>query len=182
MITEYKELSVGQCFRLWDFYAKTFSPLMEQAMQAQMMEADEFLHMCVDDRVTKILAHEPVVPSTAPPVIKGMAVAIDQPHLDAWPLYSEPYIAKHWPEEYARGAVRIIGCVGTDRTPGVFQELLDALAAPVREKRGVAFMDFCTEKINQGVFEAALRHAKSGDPLAGYRAVDQQHYNAIYYS
>lgn len=175
MLVKYKAIPFSMLQDLWDFYLTAFTPLEEEAMQSHVMELNTFINMCTDERVVKYLR------LTEERAVTGMAVSTNIDDIEAWPLVARNFFAKHWPDEYKRGAIWYVGFVATNGDEGAFFELLAALAAPVKKVGGMAFMDFCGKREEEGLPQAAGRWAKADDPRAHLGRVDWQSFWGISY-
>lgn len=163
--------TIERCGKL---YVDAFTPLAPLAIQRHIIEPVEFSAMMRNAKITKWLAAD------SAGSLRGLAVSTN--HLDQWPLIEPLFFAHRWPDRYAQRRCWYVGFVCTDGTSqATFPALLDALAGPVRAVDGVAVMDYCGHRFEQGISRAALRVAARHDPRAWSDEIDTQHYVAIGY-
>lgn len=135
---------------MWAMYEQTFREIDELAVQRHLMTRAEFDAVMDDPAVRKHTAYDD-------DRIVGQSVITDD--LDAWPLISPRYFARHYPVEYAEKRIFYVGYVCTD--PGApittFRDLIDDMAREVFACDGIAVMDFCTINVLRGLPAATTR-------------------------
>lgn len=166
----YTQMPPSTIEEAWNFYERTFSPLEELAAFSQLLGVGDFVHMCMNRRIVKYVRRIDGLG------IVGMTVHTNVLSAWRWPHLSVRYFAKHWPKEYERGAIWWVGFVGADSSvqPGICQELLAELAAPVKAVGGMAFMDYCGVREELGLPRGAEAWARNDNPRAHVARVDHQ--------
>jgi hypothetical protein len=139
-ITEQATIAAPDLDEAWRLYADIFAEVNELAAERHLMTADEFTAVYHNPQVLKFYVHDEAGR------LAGMSVLTQ--HLDAWPLISPPYFARHWPEHYARKAIWYVAFVGVaPHMPNGFRELVRGMYTHVIANAGIAVMDFCTYNV-----------------------------------
>lgn len=121
----------------YEMYAEVFAEVNALAAQRHLLTHTEFSDVAWDSRITKLLARD------REERLVGVACVTNV--LEAWPLLSAPFYARHFPDHYARNAIWYVGFVGVrPRKPHVFRDLVADLYAIVSSNDGLVGMDFCT--------------------------------------
>lgn len=175
-ITIYRETPHRLRRDLWDMYTRAFEPMRTRAAQRHVMFHDEYIQMMDDTDVHKIVAYAGSVPV-------GLAAITN--HLQAMPLIEPEYFWAKEPKLAEADNIWYMAFVCVRQTHpfpprGVFGQLVEAGAAPIRAARGVCFMDYATVRVNQGLPRAANILLRGADPEATHEQVDAQTYWAYY--
>lgn len=157
----------------WDLYRRLFTDVDELAAQRHLMTYEEFAEVYHDPRVLKLYEFDDSGH------LIGMSVLTQ--HLDAWPLISPRYFARHYPSHFHRQAIWYVGFVGVlPRYPHVFRSLVERMYPPVIATNGVAVMDFCAYNLNVRRLPAiTLRLLGSINSAASMEIADSQTF-AVY--
>ena len=156
----------------WHFYQDVFVDVNTLAANRHMMTADEFDHVMADERVQKWVAR-----NDAGDII-GMATITND--LDAWPLVSPAFFAKHYPEQYARRAVWYIGFVGCNAEgtrAHAFRDLIALMQPQVEASDGLFVQDFCTYNVGVRRLPDATRAIlRRINPTVEFARIDAQEF------
>lgn len=155
--------------RLGDLYREAFEEIDTLAVQRHLLTELELLDIWGDPRVQKWVAFEGGEP---------VGVSVITNDLDAWPLISPRYFARHHAERYSSRRIWYIGFVfGAPGQTAVFTELISAMAPQVVEGAGMAVMDFASYNVNvrhidraTGLLMRRLHRGVTGGPI------DAQHF------
>jgi len=141
-LNEIRRLGDDDLKRAWDFYAEVFAEVDTLAAQRHLMTDTEFSEVCADERIRKYL----VVDDDTDTIV-GMSTLTN--HLDAVPLISPRYFARHWPEHYDRGAIWYCGFVGARGSLTAFRHMVVTMWKQIRSNNGISFQDYCLYNAEQ---------------------------------
>lgn len=136
-IREFPTLPYGEPLtaRVSQLYRDVFAEIDTLAAQRHMLSDDELSGVLANPRVQKWVAL-----GDGGPV--GVSVITNSLH--DWPLVSPRFFRRIEPERYAARKIWYVGFVGvTPGHPGVFVDLIEAMAPQVSKEGGMAVMDFC---------------------------------------
>lgn len=168
------ELLADDYHEAWLFYLRTFDRIDELAAQRHLMTQDEFDHVALDPRVQKYLA------VSDGGRLVGMSTITND--LDAWPMVSPRYFAKHWPDRYERRAIWYIGFVGVSREgrrEHAFRELITTMYPQVADSDGMTVMDYCAYNADvMNMPGVTIKLLQSINPTATGGRIDTQGFYA----
>jgi hypothetical protein len=120
----------------WTLYHDAFEELNANAVQRHLMYRGEFDDVMHDRRVQKYLC------LAADDELTGLATYTN--HLDAVPLISPQYFARHWPRHYAERRIWYIGfiAVGPTGRASALAEMVERMYTAVAED-GIVGLDVC---------------------------------------
>lgn len=131
-----KTLDGGQLDEAWRLYEQAFTGLNAFAVQRHLMYRSEFDGVAADVRIQKWLALDD------DGTLLGLATYTND--LAAWPLVSEAYFARRWPEHFAEQRIWYCGYVAVpSHRQGVFGELVEAMYVEAALHRGIICLDVC---------------------------------------
>ncbi|WP_433616998.1 hypothetical protein ACQP2P_16480 [Dactylosporangium sp. CA-139114] len=156
----------------WTLYSEAFAELNALAVQRHLMYRHEFDDVMGDPRIAKYLY---VGDDDS---IRGLSIYTND--LNAVPLISPPYFARHWPQHYAERRIWYCGFVATQadaRAATAFGELVTAMYHTAAAQNGLIALDFCTRTDEVRHMARVVRlmlHRLSGDVRA--QRIDEQQY------
>lgn len=152
----------------WDLYAALFTDIDTLAAQRHLMTYAEFADVYHNPDVLKFYCYD----DRGQPI--GMSVLTRE--LEAWPLISPRYFARHFPDFYYQKSIWYVGFVGVKphHLHG-FRELVRLMYPYISRSDGIAVMDFCAFNTTiRRIPEVTLRLLSSINPAAGMQTVDAQ--------
>jgi len=123
----------------WSLYQDAFQELDTLAVQRHLMRRSEFDEVMRDSRVDKYLALE------NDGALIGIATYTND--LEAVPLISPAYFARHWPEHYAAKKIWYIGFVAVSpQSQGreAFGQLVEQMYMVASTQNGLVGLDICS--------------------------------------
>lgn len=121
----------------WQLYQTAFEELNTLAVQRHLMNHDEFLGVMDDQRVGKYLALDDTGR------LAGLSTYTND--LDAVPLVSPPFFARHYPEHYEQRRIWYVGFLAVaDGAPvTTYGELIEAMYRMSEPTAGISVLDVC---------------------------------------
>lgn len=154
----------------YEFYSKVFADIDELSVQKHLMEFDDFDDLWSDPLVIKFFAHDDAGE------LVGMSVMGN--HFSSWPLLSERYFKKHYPDHVKRDAIWYIGFTGATQ-PHVFHALVEKMYAHVG-KDGIVVVDFSHWNVMQNKMPQKTVHIlKQIEPETSIALMDRQSFYAL---
>lgn len=154
----------------YEFYSKVFADIDELSVQKHLMEFDDFDDLWADPLVIKFFAHDDAGE------LVGMSVMGN--HFSSWPLLSERYFQKHYPDHFARGVIWYIGFTGATESH-VFRALVEKMYAHVGAM-GMVVVDFSHWSVMENKMVLKTVHVlKEVAPETVIVRIDQQSFYAL---
>ena len=153
--------------KVYDMYAEVFEEVDALAAQRHLVTRAEFGVIAADPRVAKYLAYE------GDGSLVGISTITND--LQAWPLASPAYYARHFFDHYDRSAIWYIGFVGArPGNPHVFSALVGHMYPQVVDSDGLAVMDFCTFNVERKLPERTYVMLLRMNPATQVSRLDEQ--------
>jgi ribosomal protein S18 acetylase RimI-like enzyme len=156
----------------WRLYVEAFRELNTLAVQRHLMYRSEFDEVMSDQRVQKYLCLDDAGN------LAGMSTFTNV--LQAVPLISPEYFARHWPDHYAAHRIWYVGFVAVHpQAQGrhMFAELLEEMYVVASAQNGLVGIDICTYNDNvrhmSHIFRAMVERLDSN---MRFERIDQQSY------
>jgi len=156
----------------WQLYVDAFQELNTLAVQRHMMYRSEFDEVMSDQRVQKYLCLDD------DGTLCGLSTYTND--LDAVPLISPHYFARHWPDHYAARKIWYIGFVAVHpQAQGrhMFSQLVEEMYVVAATQNGLVGIDICTYNDNvrhmSHIFRSMVQRLTAN---MRFQRIDQQSY------
>jgi len=156
----------------WQLYVDAFRELNTLAVQRHMMYRSEFDEVMSDQRVQKYLCLDD------DGTLCGLSTYTND--LDAVPLISPHYFARHWPDHYAARKIWYIGFVAVHpQAQGrhMFSQLVEEMYVIAATQNGLVGIDICTYNDNvrhmSHIFRSMVERLTANTL---FKRIDQQSY------
>lgn len=169
-----RELSGDVAEQFYELYLSAFGPMAVRAVARQVLHPHEFFEEMKDPRVMKYVARDAA----------GSAVGLTTltRDLTTVPWISPQFYAARYPEHTARDAVFYLGftlVTPQHQRSGVFQLMIEAVIAQVREARGVCGWDVCAYNDRVLGFAAVIETLLHQHADCHVEEIDAQIYSAV---
>lgn len=156
----------------WQLYVDAFRELNTLAVQRHLMYRSEFDEVMNDQRVQKYLCLDDAG------TLCGLSTYTND--LDAVPLISPGYFARHWPDHYAARRIWYIGFVAVHpQAQGrhMFSQLVEEMYVVAATQNGLVGIDICTYNDNvrnlSHIFRSMVERLTAN---MRFERIDQQSY------
>jgi len=156
----------------WQLYVDAFRELNTLAVQRHLMYRSEFDEVMSDQRVQKYLCLDDAG------TLCGLSTYTND--LDAVPLISPDYFARHWPDHYAARKIWYIGFVAVHpqmQGRHMFAQMVEEMYVVAATQNGLVGIDICTYNDNvrhmSHIFRSMVERLTAN---TRFKRIDQQSY------